>query len=58
MNSRVLGLMVTLLILLNLGGALAVVLSLGRGDGRALSTLTWVLLLDAAGFWLLRQLRD
>ncbi|WP_202630402.1 hypothetical protein [Deinococcus alpinitundrae] len=58
MNSRVVGWMVALLVLLNVGGAASVLLSLGRGDWGGLGTLAWVLGLDVAGFWLLRQLRD
>lgn len=58
MNNRVVGLMVALLVLLNVGGAVGVLLSLGRGDWRGLITLAWVLGLDVAGFWLLRQLRE
>ncbi|GAA4017147.1 hypothetical protein GCM10022631_32180 [Deinococcus rubellus] len=57
MNNRVVGLMVALLVLLNVGGVIVVMLSLGRGDWRGLGTLAWVLGLDLAGFWLLRQLR-
>jgi len=50
--------MVALLVLLNVGGAASVLLSLGRGDWGGLGTLAWVLGLDLAGFWLLRQLRE
>ena len=50
--------MVALLVLLNVGGVIGVMLSLGRGDWTGLGTLAWVLGLDVAGFWLLRQLRE
>lgn len=50
--------MVALLVLLNIGGVIGVMLSLGRGDWGGLGTLAWVLGLDLAGFWLLRQLRE
>ncbi|WP_185974645.1 hypothetical protein [Deinococcus detaillensis] len=58
MNSRVAGLMVAMLVLLNIGGAIGVILSLGRGDLSGLGTLATVLGLDILGFWLLRQMRE
>ena len=47
-----------MLVLLNIGGAIGVILSLGRGDLSGLGTLATVLGLDILGFWLLRQMRE
>lgn len=58
MNSRVVGLVVAMLVLLNIGGAIGVIFSLGRGDLGGFGTLATVLGLDLLGFWLLRQMRE
>ncbi|EYB69440.1 hypothetical protein DEIPH_ctg006orf0004 [Deinococcus phoenicis] len=53
------GLLVTLLVLLNLGGLASILLQFGHGDWLpGLGSLALVVLLDALGFWLLRELRE
>ncbi|MEW6421895.1 MAG: hypothetical protein AB1511_09250 [Deinococcota bacterium] len=54
-----LGLLVTLLVLLNLGGLAAGLLQFGRGEWLpGLGSLVLVVLFDAIGFWLVRELRE
>lgn len=51
-------LLVTLLVLFNMGGLLALVLQLGRGEHRAaLGSLAFLVVFDLLGVWLLRQAR-
>lgn len=53
------GLLLVLLALLNVGGLMALVLQLGRGEwAAALGTLAFVLLFDLLGAWLLREARE
>lgn len=53
------GLLITLMVLLNLGGLASVLLEFGRGEWRAgLGSLALVAALNALGFWLLRELRE
>lgn len=53
------GLLVILLVLLNVGGLSALVFQFGRGEWLpGLGSLATVALLDALGFWLLRELRE
>ncbi|MBB5233029.1 hypothetical protein [Deinococcus budaensis] len=53
------GLLVTLLVLLNVGGLTALVFQFGRGEWLpGLGSLAMVALLDALGFWLLREVRE
>ena len=58
MNSRSLGLLIAMLALFNVGAVISLIFSLGRGTGNTLSTLAWLVAVDAFGFWLLRRLRD
>ncbi|GAA5514828.1 hypothetical protein Dcar01_03589 [Deinococcus carri] len=53
------GLLVTLLVLLNLGGLASILFQFGRGEWLpGLGSLVLAALLDAVGFWLLRELRE
>lgn len=58
MSSGVVGLLVVLLALLNVGGIIAIVLGIGRGEPRWITDLVMLVLLDAVGFTLLRAARD
>ncbi|WP_293912131.1 hypothetical protein [Deinococcus sp.] len=58
MNNRSLGLLIAMLALFNVGAVISLIFALGHGDWHGLSTLAWMLGIDAFGFWLLRQLRD
>lgn len=53
------GLLITLLVLLNLGGLASVFLQFGRGEWLpGLGSLALLALLNGVGFWLLRELRE
>jgi hypothetical protein len=53
------GLLITLLVLLNLGGLASVFLQFGRGEWLpGLGSLALLVLLNGVGFWLLRELRE
>ncbi len=57
--NRLLGLMVVLMVLLDIGEAINIVLALSRQEWlHALLVVGRVLLLNAVGFWILRGLRD
>lgn len=52
-------LLVLLLVLLNLGGLVSVLFQFGRGEWLpGLGSLAMLALLDALGFWILRELRE
>ncbi len=54
-----LGLMILMLISLNLGGIFSVIMQISKGEWLgAITSLLGTLLLDAFGFWLLRDLRS
>lgn len=53
------GLLITLMVLLNLGGLASVFLQFGRGEWLpGLGSLVLLVLLNGVGFWLLRELRE
>ncbi|MPY65916.1 hypothetical protein F8S09_04285 [Deinococcus sp. SDU3-2] len=52
------GLLLVMLAFLNVGGLIALVLQLGRGEWvAALGSLAFVVLFDLLGIWLLREAR-
>lgn len=53
------GLLITLMVVLNLGGLASVFLEFGRGEWLpGLGSLALLVLLNGVGFWLLRELRE
>ena len=53
------GLLIALLLLLNVGGFASLTFSLRQSHvGAALNTLVLLVLLDAFGFWLLKNMRE
>jgi hypothetical protein len=53
------GLLVLMLAVLNVGGLISLILDLGAGHwGRVLSSLTLLVALNLLGFWLLRSMRE
>ncbi|MFC4637441.1 hypothetical protein [Deinococcus hohokamensis] len=57
--SMLIGLLVLMLVSVNLGGIFSLIMQAGRGEWPgALSAALGLAVLDAVGFWLIRQLRD
>lgn len=57
--SRMAGLVVALMVLLNVGEAINIIFAIGKHEWWALLTaLGWMVALNLVGFWLLRGLRD
>lgn len=55
----ILGLLLLILVSVNLGGIFSMVMQVGRGDWLAgLGTLMLLAVLDIAGFWIVRALRE
>ncbi|MFC3833305.1 MULTISPECIES: hypothetical protein [Deinococcus] len=55
----ILGLLLLILISVNLGGIFSMVMQVGRGDWLAgLGSLLLLAVLDVAGFWIVRALRE
>lgn len=53
------GLLILVLVSVNLGGIFSMVMQSGRGDWLAgIGSLLFLAVLDVAGFWILRALRE
>ena len=55
----IMGLLILVLVSVNLGGIFSMVMQSGRGDWLAgIGSLLFLAVLDVAGFWILRALRE
>ncbi|WP_157463562.1 hypothetical protein [Deinococcus pimensis] len=51
-------LLLALMVLLNVGGVITIIWSIGQGSARWVTDLVTVVLFDVVGFYLLRVLRE